>query len=139
GKDLKTDHCRVAARTVEACNKTQLNWIRTDHEDDGNGCGRRLCCARHNIATDSDNDGHLPSDQIGSQARQQINLVVRRAVFDGDALALYVPSFLKPSMKSSNSSRRVLNATLLSNPSTGIAVCCARTPLATPLRRRAAR
>ena len=67
------------------------------------------------------------ADQIGRQRRQSINLIIRPAIFDRDVLRPR-HSRLRSSLGGIRPrwSRRVPSGTLLRNPITGIAGCCAR-------------
>jgi hypothetical protein len=70
---------------VEASDEALSHRIATANEDDWNRCGcghRRASC--QNIP---DDDGRLPTNEIGCQPRQPIRLIVAPAIVDGNVLA----------------------------------------------------
>jgi hypothetical protein len=66
---------------------------------------------------------HL-SRELGRSGDGSLKVLARRSALVTSATKAREPPWGAPLL----GSRRVLNATLLSNPSTGSAVCCARTP-----------
>src|SRR6516165_7310250 len=69
--------CRVAARSIDACDEAKVDWVAGDREDDGNGCACRLGGERSDGATDGDNDSRLAASQLRCERRQSIVLLVR--------------------------------------------------------------
>src|SRR5215471_16953832 len=81
------DHtCDVAARMVEVSDEALSHRIGTANEDDRNRCG----CGYHRATCQNipDDDGQLPTNEIGCQSRQPIRLIVAPAIVDGNVLAL---------------------------------------------------
>src|SRR6516225_8679964 len=62
----------IAARTVEASNKTILDRVATYAEDNGNGCCRGLGRNCRWGATGCGDDCHLTADEIGCQFPQSV-------------------------------------------------------------------
>ncbi len=83
----KIDTCQVAAGLGEARNKTELDRVFADDEDDGDRGGRRLCRKRRRSASRGDH-GKRPANQFGRQPRQSIVLVFGPTVYDRHVLAL---------------------------------------------------
>jgi hypothetical protein len=91
----KIDSCRIAPRTREASDKTKLNRISGDTEDDRD---RRRCSfgrARCRPAARYGDHGHRATDQIGDQWRQAIILALQPVIFDGDVLPFDVTGFME--------------------------------------------
>src|SRR6516225_822538 len=73
----------VAARSIETCHKTKLDWVPTVAKDDRNTRGCRFggeCCVG---AARRNDDCDATTNQVGCQLRQPTDLVARPAVFDG--------------------------------------------------------
>jgi len=89
----KIDTCRVAPRPRKAGDKTELDWVFSGEEDDGNGLGRRLGrdCSR---AAGGDDHGDPSFQQVGRQRWQSIVVALGPAVLDGHVLALNMFSVL---------------------------------------------
>jgi hypothetical protein len=88
-------HARnVAARPVQAGDKSSFDRVDPCLEDDGNRRSRRLgrvCCSH---AARRGDDGHAAAaDRIGRQFRQPIEIILRKAVFDRHIPALDVAGF----------------------------------------------
>jgi hypothetical protein len=83
---------RVAAGPGEARDKTKLDWVIANKEDDRD----RGCCSfgreRGRVIKRSDH-GHLSADQIGHQCRHALIATREPMVFDRHVLALAVASF----------------------------------------------
>ena len=92
--DEEIDARRVATRPGETGDKTKLDRVIADAEDDRD----RRCCsfgrARGHAAGRGD-DGDLSANQIGHQCRQAIVLAFQPVVLDGHVLALDVASFVE--------------------------------------------
>jgi hypothetical protein len=87
----KVDAGRVAARPGEAGDKTMLDRIIDDGEDDRN------CRCRSSGRNRERNDhGHATADQVSHQRRQAIELVVQPVVFDHHVPAFNVAGFTEP-------------------------------------------
>ena len=87
-------HARdVAARPVEAGDQALLDRVAPAREDDRHRRGCGLGRERRNGVPDD--HGHRPANQIGHQSRQPIGLILRRAEFDRDVLALDEACFLQ--------------------------------------------
>src|SRR5262245_34771280 len=82
------DTCEVSARPIEARNKSELDWVETDLEDDRYRRGRRLCGRYPSDAPERGDHGHLATNQIGHQCRQPIVVAFCRAIFDCHVAAL---------------------------------------------------
>ena len=68
----------------------------------------------------------LPSNQIGGQLRQPIQMALGPAIYDGDVFALDIARLLQPGEMRACASASVRAMCAPRNPITGIAVCCAR-------------
>jgi hypothetical protein len=70
---------------VETGDEAGSNRIATANEDDRNRCG----CGHHRAHCQNipDDDGRLPTDEIGRQPRQPIRLIVAPTIVDGNVLA----------------------------------------------------
>jgi hypothetical protein len=67
---VQRDHPRqVAARPIQAGDKSGFDRVDAAMEDDWNCPGRRLCSHRRGISTDGSNHGHLTANEIGGQGR----------------------------------------------------------------------
>src|SRR5262245_47799876 len=86
--------CDVAARSAQAGDKTQLDWVTPGRVYDRNRRGRRFGrqCARRAARGD---DGDLVLNQLGRQRRQSVILVFRPAVLDCHVLTLDVAGLLQ--------------------------------------------
>ena len=117
----------IAARPGEAGDKTELDRIVADAEDDRDRRGRRLGRERRSEVPARGDHGHLTANQIGRQRRQAIVLTLRPAVFDRHVLALDIAGLLQALAKRAHAGPRTSSADAASrNPITGIAGCCAR-------------
>jgi hypothetical protein len=88
-------HAReVAARSVQAGDKSHQDRIEPYLEDDRNRRGCRLGCKCRGAAGRG-NHGDLSANQLRRQHRQPIVLPLRPAVFDRDVLALDITDFLE--------------------------------------------
>ena len=83
----ESDARDIAARPVEARDKSVLDRVAAETEDDRDRCGRRLGRERRD-RSDCGDHGHLTADQIGRQRRQPIILPIGRAEFDRHVPAL---------------------------------------------------
>jgi hypothetical protein len=81
----------IAARPVQAGNKSKLHRIARCREDNRNRSGRRLCRDRRRAIRDD--RGHLAANQIGRHCGQSIVLTLGPAVFDEHVLAFSVAGF----------------------------------------------
>src|SRR5262249_32657587 len=88
----KIDTGRIAARSGEAGDKTQLDRIFWDTESNWKRL-RRSFGRDRSSAPRRRNHSHLSADQIGRQFREPIESVARQAIFDRDILALDVAGF----------------------------------------------
>ena len=90
----KIDAGRVAARPGETGDKTQLDRVFADAEDDRD----RRCCSfgreRGRVAGRGDH-GHPAADQISHQCRQAIVLALQPVVLDRHVLAVDVAGFVE--------------------------------------------
>src|SRR5215471_7575451 len=84
----------VAARPGEVGDKTKLNRVFTDTEDDRDACCRSFGCKRGCGANRGDH-GHLSADQVGHQCRQAIVLSLQPVVLDRHVLAFDVAGFIE--------------------------------------------
>src|SRR5258708_5175820 len=74
---IQSRHARdVGTRSVQACNKSNLDWVAPNLEDDRNNRGRCLCgeCRR---SAGSGNHAHLTTNKISCECRQSVNLALR--------------------------------------------------------------
>jgi hypothetical protein len=84
----------VAARPVEASDKTHCDRVAADSEHNWNGRGRGFGRQRRWRGARRGNHGRPPANQIGDQVRQPMNLPRRPAVFDRHALTFDVTSLV---------------------------------------------
>src|SRR5262249_31175164 len=84
----KADARNIATRPVEAPHKTQSDRIGSHVEYDGNRRSRILRGGQRRSTAHSNNDGNLPSDQIGSKRGQPIKLTLGPAEFDRHVMDL---------------------------------------------------
>ena len=123
----KIDARHIAARPGEARDKTKLDRVFGDGEDDRNRRGRRLGRECRRGAAERDNHGDLTANQFGRQRRQPIELVLRPAIFDRYVLALDVARVLQTLAEMrADGPQTASGDTAWRNPITGIAGCCAR-------------
>jgi hypothetical protein len=88
---------QISARSVEAIDETNLDWVGALHEHNRDGFGRRFGCKR-TVCTLQDNDhGHLSANQFGDQRRQPIVSTLCPPVFNRDVLAFDVTDILQAS------------------------------------------
>src|SRR6516162_765027 len=92
GKEINASG--IAARPGEVDDKTKLNRVFTDTEDDRDACCRSFGCKRGCCANRGDH-GHLSADQIGHQCRQAIVLGLQPVVLDRHVLAFDVAGFVE--------------------------------------------
>ena len=90
----KIDAGRVAARPGETGDKTQLDRVSADTEDDR---GRRRCSfgRERGHAAGRGDHGHTAADQISHQCRQAIELALQPVVLDRHVLAVDVAIFVE--------------------------------------------
>jgi hypothetical protein len=79
---------RVAIRPRQAANKTKLDRVIGDVEDNRDRRSRRLRRDGGGDATDRGNHRDLMADQLGSHRRKSSILALSPAIFDGDVLSL---------------------------------------------------
>ena len=97
GHDLqeeKIDAGRVAARPGEAGDKTKLDRVFADTEDDRDRRGRGFGRDRSGAHGRGDH-GHTTADQVSHQRRQAIVLALQPVVLDRHVLALDIAGFAK--------------------------------------------
>jgi hypothetical protein len=121
----KIDAGRVAARPGEAGDKTKLDRVFADAEDDRD----RRCCSfgreHSGYAAKRSDHGNSSADQVGHQCRQAIVLTLQPVVFDRDVLAFDIAGFVE-AFAEGISCVKVSAAPPLKNPISGIFACCAR-------------
>ena len=106
----KIDACQVAARPGEAGDKTKLDRVFGDDEDDGDRRGCRLGRQRRSGTSGRDDHGDLPANQFGRQRRQPIDLVLGPAVFDRHVLALDIAGVFEALAKCAQTLGRIRQA-----------------------------
>jgi hypothetical protein len=85
--DIKNTDARcVAAWSIETCSNTGFDRVKSRHEDNGNGSGRRPSCACARAIRDD--CIHLTLHEISSQGRQPVGSIFRKAELNHDILAL---------------------------------------------------
>ena len=93
--DEKIDAGRVAAGPGEAGDKTKLDRVFGDTEDDRD----RRCCSfgreRSGRAAGRGDHGHTAADQVSHQRRQAIGLALQPVVLDRHVLAFDVAGFVE--------------------------------------------
>ena len=123
--DEKIDARQIAARPGEAGDKSELDRVLADAEDDRDRRGGRLGRKRRGEAS-ADDHRDPAADQIGRQRRQPNELILGPAVDDRDVLALDKPASLRPWRNRANGPQYASGDLASRNPTTGIAGCCAR-------------
>ena len=94
-RDEKIDTGRVAARPGKAGDKTQLDRICTDAENDRDRRGRSFGRKRSWITAGNSDNGHVTADEVGHERLQAIVLAVQPVVLHSHVLALDVASFVE--------------------------------------------
>ena len=87
--------CRPAGRDWR---QDQSDRVFADAEDDRDRRGRRLGRQRRSVAEAGDH-GDLPSNQIGCQLRQPIEVTLGPAIYDRDVVALDIARLLQALVK----------------------------------------
>src|SRR5262249_15514770 len=108
----------VAARPGEVGDKTKLNRVFTDTEDDRDACCRSFGCKRGCGANRGDH-GHLSADQVGHQCRQAIVLGLQPVVLDRHVLAFDVAGFVEAFAKRGHVARVGLGRPVSDKPDHG--------------------
>jgi hypothetical protein len=106
----------VAARPIEAGNKTKLDRVSANAKNDRNRRGRCFGRKWHCRAARRGDDGHPAADQIGRQFRQPIDFIVRQAVFDRHVLALNIANFAQALTERSHHGRVPLRRCAIEEP-----------------------
>ena len=122
----KIDAGRVAAGPGEAGDKTKLDRVFADAEDDRDRRGCSFGRERSGHAAGRGDHGHLSADQIGHQCRQAIVLALQPVVLDRHVLAFDVAGFVEAFAERGRMRAEASGDPPLINPTTGIAGCCAR-------------
>ena len=91
----KIDAGRVAARPGEAGDKTKLDRVFGDAEDDRDRRGCSFGRERSGAVAGRGDHGHATADQIGHQRRQAIVLALQPVVLDRHVLAFDVAGFVE--------------------------------------------
>ena len=97
----KIDPCQVAARSSEAGDKTELDWVVANDKDDWDRRSCRLSRQHHRGTSARDDHGDPLAYQIGGHHRQPFELIVGEAVFDRHVLAFDVARLFESLAKSS--------------------------------------
>jgi hypothetical protein len=95
GRELpreKVDAGQVAARSGEVGDKTKLDRVVTDHENDGNRRRCRLGCECGSNPAGRGDGADPSANQFRRQLRQPIKLILRPSVFDRDVLTFDIAS-----------------------------------------------
>ena len=92
-RDEKIDAGRVAARPGKAGDKTQLDRVFADAEDDRDRRGRSFGRKRSRIAAGRGDNGDATADEVGHERRQAIVLALQPVVLHRHVLALDVAGF----------------------------------------------
>ena len=90
--EVKIDAGRIPARSREASNKTKLDGIVSNTEQDWNGFSRSFCreCRRSRTC---DNDGYLTAHKVSNHRREPIVLTFGTVEFDGHVATINVARF----------------------------------------------
>jgi hypothetical protein len=88
------DPRQIASGAGEACDKTQRDRVFRGGEDNWDCCGRGLGRKCRGSGAGYDHRD-LATNQINSDCRQSINLILRRAIFSRYVLALGIPGILQ--------------------------------------------
>src|SRR5262249_2889116 len=86
----------VTSRMVDASgDKTQLDRVFTDAEDDRDRRGRSFRCKRSKVAGWRGDDGHAPAHEVSHERRKAIEFTLQPAVLHRYVLALEVAGFVE--------------------------------------------
>src|SRR5262249_14323017 len=85
--DKRADTRDVTARTMQAGHDATPAGVAAPHEDDRYCRGRRFCRQGRWLSTYCNNDGHLPTHEIGGP-RQSIVLALCPTIVEGDVSTL---------------------------------------------------
>ena len=123
---VQRGHAReVAARSVQAGDKSKLHRVAPGGEDDWNCRSRRFGrqCRRNS-------DPRRSRPPVGEPGRPPVpgtdHLTLRPAVFDRHVAALDIANFAQSLAKRAHAFADRLGRARIRNPITGIASCCAR-------------
>ena len=133
----KIDAGQVAARPGEARDKTKLDRVFADDENDGDRRGCRLGRQRRLIPPSATITATSPAHQFGRQRRQPIGLTLRPAVFDRDVLAFDIAGSFRPWRNAAQTLRLPRQATRRRETRSPASPAAARAPRAASSRRAA--
>jgi hypothetical protein len=91
----KIDACRVAAGPGEAGDKTKLDRVFADAEDDRDRRGRSFGCKRGKVAGWRGDNGHATTHEVSHEFRKAIELALQPVVLDRHVLPLDVAGFVE--------------------------------------------
>src|SRR5262249_16735397 len=85
----KRAHARdVAAGVIQVRDEAAFDWVVAEEDDNRYGCGRRLGCQGRYLTGECNDDGHLPTHQIGGKVGQAFVLTVGPTIIEGDVLTI---------------------------------------------------
>ena len=87
--------CDVPARAHEARDEPGANRIANGNHDDGDRLGGVLGC-RHSLRPPRYDEVHLEPDQLGREAGQPVDPILRISIVDDNILALNPPELAQP-------------------------------------------
>ena len=111
GRDIreeKIDAGRVAAGLGKTGDKTHLDRVCADAEDDRNCRGRSFGRKRSRIAAGRGDNGHVAADEIGHERWQSIVLALQPVVLHRHVLTLDVAGFVEALTERTSNARRGL-------------------------------
>src|SRR6516225_9910510 len=82
-------------RPVQVGDKTQLDRVFTDPEDDRDRRGRSFGCKRSKVAGLRGDDGHAPAHEVSHERRKAIEFTLQPVVLHRYVLALEVAGFVE--------------------------------------------
>src|SRR5262245_21878453 len=101
----KIDPRQVSARPGEAGDKTELDRIFADAEDDRDLCGRSFGCKRSEVAGWRGDNGDATTHEVSHDRRKAIELPLQPVVLHRYVLALDVAGFVEAVPKSGGKGR----------------------------------
>jgi hypothetical protein len=115
----------IAARVTKAGDEAETEGISGRFKDNRNGCG--FCLRRkRRWSPGCGNHGDLVMNQLGYKQREPIGSIVRPAKFNREVLTFDIAHFLQAATEGGRHGWNPSADAALTNPTVGIADCCAR-------------
>ena len=97
----------IASRSVKTGNKSSLNWVATESEDDWYGCRRCFGRQWRRLTARRSNHCNLTADQLGSELRQSIVAAFCPTILDCDVLTFEIADLAQTLTKRVEDRRRL--------------------------------